>query len=91
MTRVMGRNKWHRSLTKAERKRVKEGFTVFERNTGASQESAAAAVPAAHRKQQFKTRGLAQRRQNQTSENSWVHAVGFVILAAIVVSWALGY
>ena len=37
------------------------------------------------------TRGLAQRRQNQTSDNSWVHAVGFVILAAIVVSWALGY
>ena len=31
------------------------------------------------------------RRQNQTSDNSWVHAVGFVILAAIVVSWALGY
>ena len=27
------------------------------------------------------------RRQNQTSDNSWVHAVGFVILAAIVV-WA---
>ena len=35
--------------------------------------------------------GLDTRRRSQTSENSWVHAVGFVILAAIVVSWALGY
>ena len=70
---------------------MKEGISVFEGNTGASQEYKAPEVTAAHRKQQFKTRGLAQRRQNQTSENSWVHAVGFVILAAIVVSWALGY
>ena len=78
MGRKKSNNNWSGPLSKAERKRVKEGFTVFERNTGASQESAAAAVPAAHRKQQFKTRGLAPR-QNQTSNNSWVHAVGFVM------------
>ena len=90
----MGRKKssnWSGSLSKAERKRVKEGISVFEGNTGASQEYKAPEVTAAHRKQQFKTRGLAQRRQNQTSDNSWLHAVGFVILAAIVISWALGY
>ena len=32
MTRVMGRNKWHRSLTKAERKRAKAGTTLFHSN-----------------------------------------------------------
>ncbi len=33
------------------------------------------------------------RLQSKTSRNSgsWLHAVGFVVLAAIVVSWALGY
>ena len=30
--------------------------------------------------------------QAKTSNNSnWLHAVGFVVLAAIVISWALGY
>ena len=32
------------------------------------------------------------RRPSQSSKNSeWLHAVGFVVLAAIVISWALGY
>ena len=80
----MGRNKWNKSLTKAERKRVKDGITSFNHNRYSSHEYAAAEVPAAHRNQQFNTRGLAPQRQGQTSNNSWVHAVGFVILAAIV-------
>ena len=30
--------------------------------------------------------------QSKTSNNStWLHALGFVVLAAIVISWALGY
>ena len=37
--------------------------------------------------------GVDTRRQSKTSRNSgnWLHAVGFVVLAAIVISWALGY
>ncbi len=32
------------------------------------------------------------RRPSQSSKNSnWLHAVGFVVLVAIVISWALGY
>ena len=33
---------------------------------------------------------LESRRPSQTS-NNWVHAVLFVVLVVIVVSWALGY
>ena len=42
------------------------------------------------RPRSYRTR-LDTKLQSQTSNNSWVHAVGFVILAAIVISWALGY
>ena len=35
--------------------------------------------------------GLDTRRHSQTSDNSWVHAILFVVLVVIVVSWALGY
>jgi hypothetical protein len=35
--------------------------------------------------------GLDTRRHSRTSDNSWVHAVLFVVLVVIVISWALGY
>ena len=37
--------------------------------------------------------GVDTRIRSKTSRNSgnWLHAVGFVVLAAIVISWALGY
>ena len=89
----MGRNKWHRSLTKAERKRVKEGTLSFHRTSGDL--SSSRGVSSRHSYMVYTgdldAREVDARRQNQTSDNSWVHAVGFVILAAIVISWALGY
>ena len=37
--------------------------------------------------------GVDTRIRSKTCSNSgnWLHAVGFVVLAAIVISWALGY
>ena len=35
--------------------------------------------------------GLDTRRHSRTSDNSWVHAVLFVVLVVIVISWVLGY
>ena len=35
--------------------------------------------------------GLDTRRHSWISDNSWVHAVLFVVLVVIVVLWALGY
>ena len=86
----MGRNKANRSLTKAERKRIKEGTTAFHADPSQAGKNAVHAESLdSHICRD--TRGLAQRRQNQTSNNSWVHAILFVVLVVIVVSWALGY
>ena len=87
---LMTRNRAKSVLTKAERKRMKEGTTAFHADPSQAGKNAVRAESLdSHICRD--TRGLAQRRQNQTSDNSWVHAVGFVILAAIVISWALGY
>ena len=86
----MGRNKANRSLTKAERKRIKEGTQAFHSDPSqAGKNAVRAELLDSHICRD--TRGLAQRRQNQTSNNSWVHAILFVVLVVIVVSWALGY
>ncbi|CAH0368525.1 unnamed protein product [Pelagomonas calceolata] len=83
----MGRNKWHRSLTKAERKRAKEGTTLFHSNNKGEETEQRVVNDGLVRAGTVRRR----RSHSQTSNNSWVHAVGFVILAAIVISWALGY
>ena len=78
----MGRNKNWDNLTKAERKRVKAGQAlsvggIFVRGV----------KPEIPIKRQTT---LESRRPSQTS-NNWVHAILFVVLIVIVVSWALGY
>ena len=83
----MGRSKSTRSLTKAERKRVKEGLTSFHSDPSQADDRAINSYGVYSREYV----DVAPQRQSQTSDNSWVHAVGFVILAAIVISWALGY
>ena len=85
----MTSNRRKKLLTKAEKKRIKEGTTAFHTESVGGGAVRAESLGNSHICRD--TRGLAQRRQNQTSDNSWVHAVGFVVLAAIVVSWALGY
>ena len=88
----MGRNKYNAPLDKAERKRVKNGASVdwdLERRPKGGGHWAPN-----HTHRSTDTRGLTKRRgprHSQTSDNSWVHAILFVVLVVIVVSWALGY
>ena len=79
---LMGRNNNWNPLTKAERKRVKTGraFSVG----GIFVRGVKPEIPI---KRQTT---LESRRPSQTS-NNWVHAVLFVVLIVIVVSWTLGY
>ena len=92
----MGRNKYNAPLDKAERKRVKNGASVdwdLERRPKGVQQYNWSIN---HTENTTDTRrgGLAKRRgprHSQTSDNSWVHAILFCVLLAIVVSWALGY
>ena len=87
----MGRNKAHAPLSKAERKRVKNGARV-EDNT--NQNARREKYPKPRNSHIADTRGRASSRgprHSQTSDNSWVHAILFVVLVVIVVSWALGY
>ena len=87
---LMTRNRAKSYLTKAERKRIKEGTTAFHADPSQAGKNAVRAESLDSHVCRD-TRGLAPQRHSQTSDNSWVHAVGFVILAAIVISWALGY
>ena len=86
----MGRNKYNAPLDKAERKRVKNGARV-EDNT--NQNARREKYPKPRNSHVADTRGRASSRgprHSQTS-NNLVHAALFVVLAAIVISWALGY
>ena len=87
---LMTRNRAKSVLTKAERKRMKEGTTAFHADPSQAGKNAVRAESLDSHVCRD-TRGLAPQRHSQTSDNSWVHAVGFVILATIVISWALGY
>ena len=74
-------------LTKAEKKRVQEGSAVGKGSAIYS------GIKTYDVRTVDDTRGLAPRprRCQVSSNNSWVHAVLFVVLVAIVISWALGY
>ena len=72
-------------LTKAEKKRVQEGSAVGKGSAIYS------GIKTYDVRTVDDTRGLAPQRHSQTSNNSWVHAVLFVVLVVIVISWALGY
>ena len=87
----MGRNKYYGSYSKTERKRLKDGTSYAE------YKNACGFVP----REKIPREGLdsaftardsldTRSRRHQTS-NNWVHAVLFVVLLVIVVSWALGY
>ena len=88
---LMGRSEHWNPLTKAERKRVKTGRAVRVRGIFVrgfkpeKQNERTTAWNATKRRI-----ALDSRRPSQTS-NNWVHAVLFVVLIVIVVSWALGY
>ena len=84
---LMGRNKWHHTLSKAEKKQVKENGKSVVR----FQDNITNIPRVTTQYPGVNSRGLAPRRHSQTSNNSWVHAVLFVVLVVIVISWALGY
>ena len=81
----MGRNKTHAPLSKAERKRVKNGWPVEDNINQTGYTTLSGPRDIAYTCGRASTRG-----DSQTSDNR-VHAVLFVVLLVIVVSWALGY
>ena len=87
----MGRNKNWDNLTKAERKRVKAGQAlsvggIFVRGFNPEKQNERTTAWNATKRRI----ALDSRRPSQTS-NNWVHAVLFVVLLVIVVSWGFGY
>jgi len=94
----MGRNK-SKYIDKADKKKLKDKSTVVStighdpgtRNIRKADYSSISAKDRPNRHNNPRT-GIDTRLQSKTSNNStWLHAVGFVVLAAIVISWALGY
>ena len=85
----MGRNKYYDSYSKTERKRLKDG-TSFVDYKNACGSVPREKIPREALDSAFTARDTRSCR-HQTSDNSWVHAVLFVVLLVIVVSWALGY
>ena len=80
----MGRSKAFMPLSKAERKRVKNGAPVEDNINQTGYTTLSGPRDIAY------TCGRASSGHSQTSDNR-VHAVLFVVLLVIVVSWALGY
>ena len=86
----MGRNKFAEPLSKAERKRIKNGLAEMTWKRSDPEETRRFSEDPIQ-KSTLRTR-LDTRIRAKTSNNSnWLHAVGFVVLAAVVISWALGY
>ena len=95
----MGRNK-SRYIDKADKKKLKDKSTVVStighdpgsRNIRKADYSSISAKDIWNYRHNNPRTGIDTRLQSKTSNNStWLHAVGFVVLAAIVISWALGY
>ena len=89
----MGRNKYKQPLDKFDRKRMKNGDPTDslcrnERRQNQKYIYGGNDIDVADTRGRSSSRGP---RHSQTSDNSWVHAVLFVVLLVIVVSWALGY
>ena len=84
--RRMGRSKAFTPLSKAERKRVKNGAPLEDNINQTGYVTLSKPRDIAYTHGRASTRG-----HSQTSDNSWVHAVLFCVLVVIVVSWALGY
>ena len=81
----MGRSKAFMPLSKAERKRVKNGAPVEDNINQTGYTTLSGPRDIAYTCGRASTRG-----HSQTSDNR-VHAILFVALLVIVVSWALGY
>ena len=94
----MGRNK-SKYMDKADKKKLKDKSTVLSTTghdigRGTILKDSYSYISGSDRPNRHGGARTARdtRRQSKTSNNStWLHAVGFVVLAAIVVSWALGY
>ena len=84
----MGRSKYRAPLDKAERKRVKNGASVAD-NINQRTFRAFRGCGAFNNNDIADTR--ASTRSHSQTSNNWVHAVIFVVLVVIVISWALGY
>ena len=81
----MGRSKAFMPLSKAERKRVKNGAPVEDNINQTGYTTLSGPRDIAY------TCGRASTRGHSQTSNNWVHAILFVVLVVIVVSWALGY
>ncbi len=90
----MGRSK-QGFLDRGEQKRKKAGAPSENRHyaTGHNAYSMRRGPPPAAMPQNFKKarRAVVDTRRSAESDSSIIHAVLFCVLAAIVISWALGY
>ena len=94
----MGRNK-SRYIDKADKKKLKDKSTVLSTTghdigRGTILKDSSSYISGSDKPNRHGGARTARdtRRQSKTSNNpTWLHAVGFVVLAAIVISWALGY
>ena len=84
----MGRNKAKEPMSKRERKLQREGQLEYNRPCGSGNDYDIPPTNTYTRRTVFDTRRPAQTSDNSTT---WLHAVGFVFLVAVVISWALGY
>ena len=85
----MGRNKAKiGALSKAEKKLQKEG--ILQRNWDPSGKNLTHSAPNFDPGQHSRTR-RDSRIHSRGSKDSWLHGALFVVFAAIVISWALGY
>ena len=82
----MGRSKYLEPLTKNEKRRAQNGHTESKQKWHQTYK-----LTSGYRAPRTRT-VIDTRVQSKTSNNSTrLHALGFVVLAAIVISWALGY
>ena len=95
-TRLMGRGKYLAQLSKAERRKVKEGTFLLAAGNGKVNEIRHARGYTIYGDELSSERLDLNRtsldtRRPAKSDSSTLHAFLFVVLVAIVVSWALGY
>ena len=86
----MARNKFREPLGKSDRKRIKAGsLRMTTDSRGMGNPCAFPHDSNMHRKKRRFT--VVDTRVRSNNSTNWLHAVGFVGLVAIVISWALGY
>ena len=83
----MGRNKFAGPLSKREKKLKEEGKFHLRPDGHTLTDGYFSQGEPQHKRRMV----AVDTRRPAQSNNSWVHAILFVVFAAIVVSWALGY